>query len=275
MVKITRQRATRIVNALKRDLENTFKPKANWEEDMEPDDITRGNMTRLFEDYGGSEFNIYETLVTYARIYGEEVVSRFIPVLVGRETSRDEKEKVYKEIVVKLDYHKSQNNVLEIISRISPGWFVGRDTNKILHHYYSYIRLWDIPKGVQNTLIQYLSNVLVEEKVGVIMPPTTDWVEIFEKERKERNQTILPFMSNLWTYSTISHRNERVEVSSTNPSVIAGMIRCGAKLECPVCMENITPETFATTPCGHFFHKGCLERWCENHSTCPSCRQGI
>ena len=43
--------------------------------------------------------------------------------------------------------------------------------------------------------------------------------------------------------------------------------------ECPICMSQIEPEDRAmVTPCGHCFHRACLERWMEQELICPVCR---
>ena len=43
------------------------------------------------------------------------------------------------------------------------------------------------------------------------------------------------------------------------------------KMECPVCYEGIGADV-ASTPCGHSFHRACLDTWLARANTCPSCR---
>eukprot|EP00826_Nyctotherus_ovalis_P010774 TRINITY_DN12822_c0_g1_i19.p1 TRINITY_DN12822_c0_g1~~TRINITY_DN12822_c0_g1_i19.p1 ORF type:complete len:403 (+),score=94.44 TRINITY_DN12822_c0_g1_i19:516-1724(+) len=51
-------------------------------------------------------------------------------------------------------------------------------------------------------------------------------------------------------------------------------------LDCPICLVNLahvpegegTVNTYMETPCGHKFHKGCLEQWMEHRRLCPVCR---
>jgi len=45
--------------------------------------------------------------------------------------------------------------------------------------------------------------------------------------------------------------------------------------ECPICYEKITKGTSTITSCKHVFHRGCLQRWTEEKSTCPMCRENI
>ena len=45
--------------------------------------------------------------------------------------------------------------------------------------------------------------------------------------------------------------------------------------DCPICYEEITKGTSTTTRCKHVFHKACLERWMEEKTTCPMCRENI
>ena len=44
---------------------------------------------------------------------------------------------------------------------------------------------------------------------------------------------------------------------------------------CPIClapMEREDIDNIMTTPCGHAFHAGCLQRWMEDETVCPFCR---
>ena len=45
--------------------------------------------------------------------------------------------------------------------------------------------------------------------------------------------------------------------------------------DCPICYEEVTKGTSTTTRCKHVFHKACLERWTEEKTTCPMCRENI
>jgi len=50
----------------------------------------------------------------------------------------------------------------------------------------------------------------------------------------------------------------------------------GKKLgDCPICYEEVTKGTSTITRCKHVFHKACLERWMEEKTTCPMCRENI
>ncbi|KAG6474572.1 probable E3 ubiquitin-protein ligase XERICO [Zingiber officinale] len=44
--------------------------------------------------------------------------------------------------------------------------------------------------------------------------------------------------------------------------------------DCRVCLACFEPDSMVNTlPCGHFFHKACLETWLDyQHATCPLCR---
>ena len=52
--------------------------------------------------------------------------------------------------------------------------------------------------------------------------------------------------------------------------------------ECPICLEMITPEVLAITPCGHFYCGGCLGTMCatarnagQRQVPCAICRRKI
>jgi hypothetical protein len=40
--------------------------------------------------------------------------------------------------------------------------------------------------------------------------------------------------------------------------------------ECPICYEDMPAP--ARLKCGHTFHKHCIDKWAEDHCTCPYCR---
>lgn len=46
------------------------------------------------------------------------------------------------------------------------------------------------------------------------------------------------------------------------------------EFRCPVCFE-IKLEQLQAFPCRHHFCGACLDRWQQQHHTCPICRQGI
>lgn len=46
-------------------------------------------------------------------------------------------------------------------------------------------------------------------------------------------------------------------------------------LECSVCLDTISSADIKRTTCNHCFHRKCLDKWLENHETCPYCRKTI
>ncbi|WOK92028.1 hypothetical protein Cni_G00719 [Canna indica] len=47
--------------------------------------------------------------------------------------------------------------------------------------------------------------------------------------------------------------------------------------DCRVCLSRFEPESVVSRlPCGHLFHKACLEKWLDyHHATCPLCRTHV
>ena len=43
--------------------------------------------------------------------------------------------------------------------------------------------------------------------------------------------------------------------------------------ECCICMEEMCKENVTATPCGHEFHKNCIDQWLQTQKLCPICRQ--
>ncbi|GMH33221.1 hypothetical protein BSKO_01055 [Bryopsis sp. KO-2023] len=49
-------------------------------------------------------------------------------------------------------------------------------------------------------------------------------------------------------------------------------------IECVICMSGVEirrPMSRMVTPCGHFFHPQCLQRWMDVKMECPTCRQNL
>lgn len=46
------------------------------------------------------------------------------------------------------------------------------------------------------------------------------------------------------------------------------------KICCSICLDTFQPDhrTHEVTPCQHYFHAHCLNKWLESHNSCPICR---
>lgn len=42
---------------------------------------------------------------------------------------------------------------------------------------------------------------------------------------------------------------------------------------CPISTEYISPKTASVTSCFHVFDSQCINKWLEQHTTCPTCRE--
>ena len=50
---------------------------------------------------------------------------------------------------------------------------------------------------------------------------------------------------------------------------------CASSRTCSVCLDALGwGDARALLPCGHCFHRKCLERWLHVSPTCPCCRYG-
>ena len=78
-------------------------------------------------------------------------------------------------------------------------------------------------------------------------------------------------------YTTIKEMN----VDSVPAHIKDEILAMGAELrkrwECPICMEMIESDSITITNCGHFFCKGCLDRYktANVECNCPVCRRKI
>ena len=60
----------------------------------------------------------------------------------------------------------------------------------------------------------------------------------------------------------------------------AGDEECGEAggVDCVICMNAVdakAPRERTVTPCNHFFHRECLERWMKVKMECPTCRGAL
>jgi len=50
-------------------------------------------------------------------------------------------------------------------------------------------------------------------------------------------------------------------------------------MDCVICMTSIDlkqrTNDYMVTPCDHFFHSGCLQRWMDIKMECPTCRRSL
>ena len=45
------------------------------------------------------------------------------------------------------------------------------------------------------------------------------------------------------------------------------------KMKCSICLRRISEVTkFQIDPCGHTFHKPCIDEWARQADSCPYCR---
>mmetsp|Transcript_24808 Transcript_24808/g.43685 ORF Transcript_24808/g.43685 Transcript_24808/m.43685 type:complete len:153 (+) Transcript_24808:29-487(+) len=58
------------------------------------------------------------------------------------------------------------------------------------------------------------------------------------------------------------------------PEEIASLPRhVGTVKDCSICMERSAEGLIL--PCGHIFHRQCVERWLKNRTNCPNCRREV
>ena len=45
--------------------------------------------------------------------------------------------------------------------------------------------------------------------------------------------------------------------------------------KCSICYEHVPAIDSSVLPCGHSFHKGCIDTWVLKSATCPMCRAAV
>jgi hypothetical protein len=95
------------------------------------------------------------------------------------------------------------------------------------------------------------------------------WAKFFEAQRNALTTDIIHY-----------HTLERVVENEIPEHLInelkEDMAKLQKKIECPICLEVITPEDLAVSKCGHKYCKGCLETLKEqDNPKCALCRRKL
>lgn len=70
----------------------------------------------------------------------------------------------------------------------------------------------------------------------------------------------------------------KIEGRNLNGGATADLETGREAVECVICMtpiEDSHTTTLMVTPCQHFFHSGCLQRWMDIKMECPTCRRSL
>ncbi|QDZ17873.1 RING-type domain-containing protein [Chloropicon primus] len=68
------------------------------------------------------------------------------------------------------------------------------------------------------------------------------------------------------------------KLNTSQSSELCTKIQEEGGLDCVICMSSVDfkdPKNRMVTPCNHFFHKECLERWLKVKMECPTCRRKL
>lgn len=94
-------------------------------------------------------------------------------------------------------------------------------------------------------------------------------VEIIDIHSRRRNQTL--YNSNANTYN--------INIIVPLPGIVASQniasISTPREKNCSICLDEQNNDEWVKLVCDHKYHKACVFKWFETHSTCPLCRQDI
>ena len=62
------------------------------------------------------------------------------------------------------------------------------------------------------------------------------------------------------------------KIKASEKELVAMIPEPKEAVECPICMEELTPTDLFVTRCGHSYHGGCLMKHLSRHDNCPCCR---
>ena len=61
------------------------------------------------------------------------------------------------------------------------------------------------------------------------------------------------------------------KIKASEKELVAMIPEPKEAVECPICMEELTPTDLFVTRCGHSYHGGCLMKHLTRHDNCPCC----
>ncbi|CCW61765.1 unnamed protein product [Phytomonas sp. EM1] len=111
---------------------------------------------------------------------------------------------------------------------------------------------WELPKGAWNRL--FLATVVLSLQTVILT--TLRW---------KANRYILPHWLAPWRHRYVASLEIQNIALQETPL-------------CPICRNNLREgwdesDELWRTPCNHFFHKSCLQRWMDESHNCPLCRR--
>jgi hypothetical protein len=120
---------------------------------------------------------------------------------------------------------------------------------------------------VQPSLFSYFNtrNPRRTEQIEISSNPGTNLFDTLFPELNRRSESLQNHRTiNQHTELSV-YFNEDTEDNEDNEDI------------CTICQEVIQNNSITRKikKCNHFFHSTCLDKWLENHITCPTCRQDI
>ena len=83
-------------------------------------------------------------------------------------------------------------------------------------------------------------------------------------------------------YERLLALDDSIETKGVSPEALQShttlsRVRAGDDpVPCAVCLETpVVDERVRTMRCGHGYHRRCIDRWFENHVTCPICKHEV
>ena len=93
-------------------------------------------------------------------------------------------------------------------------------------------------------------------------------------------QSFIPkqYLPTKYDYHRAVRRGSLLDKKQDGPAPAGNDMECGGGSECVICMLPVdvwSTKSRMVTPCNHFFHTECLERWLAVKLECPTCRRTL
>jgi hypothetical protein len=152
--------------------------------------------------------------------------------------------------------------------------------------------VWDSkPFLIRIMYFQLWTRLIMISLMGILIISTLGWyIYIVSCEFRDRltlNRPTRPVET--FSESTLEHQptsatsynsaalNAVLPVSEANKLFLKVKTWVLKQTCCSICTEDMkSDECLAFLPCGHAFHRACIEQWlCGNQQTCPVCRESV
>jgi hypothetical protein len=183
--------------------------------------------------------------------------------------------------LAKLSYVLPDHSLLLILVKVGSALFSGSTylTTMVMGAYYLIVFslkawFWAELRPIQHQLISYAHLLRISTEAEIQAGELIDWLNANKALLLVKLDEIL---------ASVNQRTTLQQLEQLAPARCAGLQNSIAETQhheafsvpeaCAVCLAQFDPKSLhRTLPCGHSFHVGCIDEWCNLRFSCPICK---